>query len=271
MASRRKVALPSPSSVGAGQTASYDLATNRRYFGIFLKYKTNAIQATIEADITEIRILINGKPQRRFSAADLNKINAMNGFAFQAGLIPIFFAEPWRRTLQGEEGLAWGMADVSSFKIEIDISGGAAAPTLSGFAEVDNVQVPLGLINKWRKQTFNAAGAQVVTITTLPKNDAYMRIHAFSALVTAALVTLDQLERYNLALADNASMLLRQKLTQQANTYSIVFDDDQQVTSALPMKDLTNGQPLVSEFRVDLTFSGAGSAVVLTETLGFAD
>ena len=271
MASRRKVALPSASSVGIGQTASFDLATNRRYFFIGLVYKTNAAQATIEADITEIRLLINGKVQRRFSAADLNKINAMNGQAFVAGLIPIHLSEPWRRTLEGEEGLAWGMADVASFKIEVDISGAAVAPTLSGIAEVDNVQIPLGLIVKWRKQTFTATGAQVVTITTLTKNDAYSRLHCFSALVTNALVTLDQLERYNATLALNAALLARQKLVQQANTYSIVFDDDQQVTSAIAMKDLRTGAQLISEFRIDLTFSGAGSCVVLSEAVGYAD
>lgn len=271
MSTRRKVFLPSASAVGIGQTATFDLALNRRYFALYLVYKTNANQATIEADITEIRLIVNGKVQRRFSAADNNKILATNGIAFTAGLIPILLAEPWRRTMQGEEGLAWGTADVSSFKVEVDIAGTAVAPTLTGVAEVDNNNTPLGLISKWKKQVFTSGGAQVLTILTLPKVDTYSRIHAFSALVTNALVMVDQLERYNLTSALNAALLSRQKLTQQASTYSIVFDDDQQVTSALPMVDLTNGKPLVSEFRVDLTCSGAGSFTVLTETIGYAD
>lgn len=273
MALRKKIKLMSVNGVAAGQTATVDLPTGRRYFRVHLYYKTNANQATIEADITEIRIVVNGVVQRRFSSADLFVVNALNGITFVNGLIPIHFAEPWRRTITGEEGLAWGTANVSTFQIQVDIAAGAVAPTLIGVAEVDNVAVPLAGIIKWYKETFNSAGAQTLTITTLPKLDAYLRIHARSALVTAAKVVTDSIEIYDVTRDQANAMMSAQKLTAQANNYHLIFDDDQQVTSARPMVKAIDGGGFktLDEFRVDLTCSAAGAIPLLIERFGNPD
>jgi hypothetical protein len=277
MASRRKIVLPSPNSVGAGQTATLSLPTGRRYFSLFLYYKLTANQATIEADVTEIRILVNGIVQRRFSAADLNMVNALNGFAFKAGLLPIFFAEPWRRTVMGEEGLTWGTANVDTFQVQIDIAGTAVAPALYAVAEVDSENVPLAGVVKWYKETYTSGGAAVLTITTLPKLDAYLRIHARSALVTKAKVVLDSVEVYEATLTEATHWIARRGYTMQANNYNLLFDDDSQVTSAKPMVKqigVQNGRPVfkqLDEFRLDLTCSGAGSIPVLVERFGNPD
>lgn len=269
---RRKIKLTSINGVGVGQTATLDLPPGRRYFNVFLYYKGTANQATIEADITEIRVVVNGKVQRRFSAADLNVVNAFNGFAFRAGLIPIFFSEHKRRTIQGEEGLAWGTANVSTFRIEIDIAGTAVAPTLSARAEVDNAEVPLLGIIKWYKETFAATGAQTLNITTLPKLDAYCRLHARSALVTEVKVTVDQTEIYDCTNDIAKDFLARRSFAPVANNFHVAFDDDDQVTSALPMfRQVGNVLVPVNEFRVDVTASGAGNIPLLLERFGNPD
>src|SRR5690606_12868779 len=171
------------------------LPAGRRYFAIYGRYKNNANQATIEADITGIRIVINGIVQWSMSAADLNVLNSIrHRFAFRNGLIPLFLASQRARTWQGEEGLAWGTIGVSTFRVEFDIAGTATAPTLVAWAEVDDVQAPLGPIKKYYKEIFNAAGAQTLNITTLPKRDAYSAIIARSNLVTNVKVTVDSLE-----------------------------------------------------------------------------
>jgi hypothetical protein len=272
--SRRKVKLTSINGVAAGQTATLDLPCGgRRYFGIYAKYKTNAAQATLEADITEIRLVINGKVQRRFSDADLNFRELVNGRAFVLGMIPINLYEPRAREANGEEGVAWGTADVNTFRVEFDIAGGAVAPTISAWAEVDDVPSPLGLIVKWYKETYNATGAQTLNITTLSKRDVYQAIHARTALVTAVKVTVDGLDWYDLA-RDEASLALprRPGLTQVANNFSVLFEDDDQVSDGLPMLKKINGATVaVSELRVDLTASGAGAIPLLIERLGYAD
>lgn len=271
---RRIVALTSINGVAATQTATLDLpAAGRRYFGIYAVYKSNANQATIEADILEIRVIVNGKVQRRFSPADLNMVNATNGLPFVAGMIPILFAEPRRRTILGEEGLAWGTVGVSTFRIEFDIAAGAVAPTLSAVAEVDDVPAPLGPIVKWYKETFNSAGAQTLNITTLPKRDSYARIHVRSALATAMKVQVDGLDVYDLPRATAVAMLTRRLgLAMQANTFSLIFDATDQVTDALPMaKQVGSGLVAVNEFRLDITCSGAGALPLLIERVGSPD
>lgn len=269
---RRKVLLTSVSNVAAGQTASIDLPVGRRYFAVYMLYKGNAAQATIDADITEVRVILNGKVQRRFSGADLNVIMATRGFAFQLGLIPILFAEPRRRTWQGEEGLAWGTKGVSTFRIEVDISGAAVAPTLTATAEVDDLNVPIGTIVKWYKEGFNSAGAQVVNITTLMKRDTYDAIHIRSALATAIKVTVDSLEIADLTRTLCDFYARRRGFVQQANTLSLIFADSDQVTDGLPMiRETQDGIIPVQDFRVDVTASGAGALPFVIERVGLPD
>lgn len=91
-------------AVAAGQTATLNLPATRIYHGVRLVYTTvtagGATQANMEAELTEIRIKVNGKVQRRLSAAHIFALNAYRGKAFETGLLPIFFSEPWRRTVQ---------------------------------------------------------------------------------------------------------------------------------------------------------------------------
>jgi len=72
-------------NVAAGGMATTKLPRNRRYHALFLQYKTNAAQATIEADITQIRLLVNSKVIRAFSAAELNLINAFTASRSRSG------------------------------------------------------------------------------------------------------------------------------------------------------------------------------------------
>lgn len=268
---RRRITLPSFNAVGAGQTATLDVPLGRLYHGIFIRYKKTATRAQIEADVKEIRVLINGKAQRRYSAAQLFTMLDMIGYSFQAGIIPIFFSEPNRRTIDGEEGLAWGTADIATFQIEIDIASTATAPTLSAFAEVGIGNKNLGLIIKHRIESFDSQGAQVKNITGLPKRDIYQRMYVFSSLVTAARVEVDQLCVYDLTRDDAVALMARPtpKLTMPTGTFVICFDDTQQVTDGLPMA--RNDGQKITEFRVDLTCSGAGALPIISETLGFAD
>lgn len=268
---RRKVVLPSFNGVAAGQTATIDLSTDRTYQAIYLRYKTNAAQATIEADITGIRLKVNGVVQRSFSAAQLNTILALNGLSFTAGYIPILLAEPWRRTPEGEEALGWGMGDVDTFQIEVDIAGGAVAPTLGGFAEVVYESRKLGNIVKWTTDTVVVGAAGTITVTSYPKTEiGYYRVHAFSANTTQVAVKVDGIDVYNLLTADNTAEIKRRSITSQANVFSVCFDDTQQATDYLPMvyRD-ASGQPRrVSELRFDFSQSGAGNFTTLRETLG---
>ena len=267
---KRTIVLTSFNAVGAGQTATLDLPRGRRYFKLLLKYKDGTPnQAAIEADIPQIRLKINGKTQRAFSAAQLNAINALNGIAFQAGYMVIYLAEPWRRKLEGEEALAWGTADISNFQIEVDIAANANAPAIAAWAVVDNASAPIGAIVKWKVSTFTAAGAQVLNINSIPKTDAISRMHIFSALPTNVQVLVESLEILNENAAVMTQNLKDRGMTVQANTFPVVFDNDQQLSSALPFVKADGTG--VNDFLVNVTTSGAGNLPILIESLGRPD
>lgn len=276
---RRQIVLPSFNAVGVGQTASVDLAPGKRYLSLYVNYKTNASQATLEADIPAIRLIVNGKVQRTFSAAELNKLNALNGIAYALGTIQIHLAESWLRTWVGEEGYGWGTGDIATFKLEIDIAGTAVAPTLSGFVEIDspldakNQPLGIGVIKKVKRFTRVVPGAGVMNITDLPRIDAYSRIHIFAsaAIIDKVKVNVDGMDVWELTTAQMATRLLvaNPKLTAQTNAYHICFDVTQQGDSVLPMK-YGNGRA-VSDFRVDLTTNAGGNITIITETVGQPD
>lgn len=274
MTTRRKDVLPSFNAVGAGQTATVDLPTDRRYHQIFIQYKTNANQATIEADITEVRIKVNGKVQRRFSAMQLNAINAFNGYAFTSGMIPIFFSEPWRRNVLSEDSLAWGMQNVSTFQIEVDIAGTATAPTLQGVAVTDPMQQPLQNIIKWRQVTVPISSTGIYTLSTLPKilGEGYQRMHCFENAandISAVEVQVDGFTVQELTDSQNSAILANRDFLPQTAVYHIVFDDTQRVEDGLSVTK-ANGT-LVNELRLDFNMAVASAFTLLQEVIGNPD
>lgn len=269
---RRKDNLPSFNAVGAAQTATVNLPVNRRYHAIFIEYKGTANQTTIEADITEVRILVDGNVQRRFSASDLNSVNAFNGYAFKAGLLPIFFSEPWRRDAFGEDMLSWGMYGSGTFQIEIDIHADATAPALGGFYVFDNVPQSLSNIMKWRKQTLGVTSTGQRSMNTLPKKDVYHRIHCFETAaddIADVSIEIDGLNVYDMEDSQNDALLEVRDFVPQSDVYHIVFDETQRVQDGLPMTKPDGTQ--VGEFNIDFNFAVANDATLLIETRGNPD
>jgi hypothetical protein len=262
--------LPSFSAVAAGQTASMSLPVgNVKYAAVWLRYKTNANQATIEADIEEIRIKINGKVQRRYSAAQLNKMLALYGVGFAAGFIPIIFAEPWRRTPQGEDALGWGTADVATFQIEVDIASGALAPTLDAWADVVDVEETMGAIIKNRQYTIPVTATGVRNVQELPKTGtAYYALHLFetaAADISAVEIKTNQRDRFDAPAALNTAILATQDITVQSGVFSVVFDRTRRVGDSLSMVE--GGRP-VSDFQLDATMAVANNFTIITEEIG---
>lgn len=269
---RSLISLPSANAVAAGQTATFDVPARDLYHGISIFYTesgTAASQAVMEAAITEVRLKIDGKVQRRFSAATLFKILAFYGDVVEAGYLPIYFSEPWRRTSQGEDALAWGMADVSTFTIEIDIAAGRTAPALSAKAMIERVGRPLGIIKKWRQFTIPSNGAGIVNVTTLPKGDAYFALHAFTANVIDVEVKIEGREEFKATRADATHWYARHGLQHQAGVFSIAFDHTNRVYDALPTRN--GAGALISDFRIDFNMSAATNFLLLTEVVGTRD
>lgn len=271
---RDLVKMPNFNGVAAGQTATVNLPAQDTYHRLFLTYTesgTLVTEANMKAAITEVRLLINGKIQRRFSANELITLNALRGDGYSNGYLTIYFSEPWRRTPQAEDMLAWGMADVATFAVEVDIAAGRTAPALSAKALIGRGERDdqgrlrgLGGIMKWRKHPIGINVSGLNNVSTLPKGDAYSSLHCFSGNINSVVVTTGGLERFNATSADITEILSQEGMARQANVFSVIFDNTKRLADVLPTAGL-------ADFRVDFDMAAAASFTMLTEVYGRAD
>lgn len=175
MSLKRVSQLPAFNGVpasGVGGTATLDLPVGPRYKAITLVVK-DSNNANASVIIGDMRLMVNGKQQRIFSVAQLDRLNSRCGpAAYQlfdqdatwntaparsivtTGLatynlfkdssnytrITIFFSESWRPSGVGA-ALAWATGGLASFQLEVDITTSAGTVTMTAFAEVDKALV----------------------------------------------------------------------------------------------------------------------------------
>tara|TARA_R110002074_G_scaffold67298_1_gene158510 strand:- start:4787 stop:5647 length:861 start_codon:yes stop_codon:yes gene_type:complete len=281
---RSTVPIANIAGVGAGQTTTIDLPTNRRYHALYLEYRESGVMVTkanMEAAILNIRISLNSRVQREYSAAELNVMNAVNGarWVYQNGIIAIFFSEPWRRSAGGEDALAWSLAGngVNSFQIEIEVAAGRVSPSFVGRAIVDYAKMPdgkaflpLGPIVTTRRRTITVSGTGSRSLIDFPRElGNYNRLHAFedTAGDIASLrvnvnstIVFDRSDALNIAILSNGGFV------PQTALFHAVFDDDQRVGDGLPMR-LVDGS-LVSELSLEYDMAVASNFVVISELIG---
>jgi len=255
--------------VAAGQTAVATLPKNCRIHAVYLQYKTNANQATMEADLTQIRVKVNEKVVRACSAAELFKINAgFYGAAFSAGMAPIFFTDPKRVTPEGSEFLSLlGYEDlgVKSVKIEVDIAGGAAAPTLTALVAFDNqkpadqfARADLRTVMHWMRTSVPCLAAAPLTGPLSPPNlipavaGWLHRMHAFDVVVTQILLNQQQTPLWNVTDVQLPVLLTPYGFAKQANTMHAVPDYDGQYVDGIFI-------PAIPDLGVQFVTSGAAT------------
>lgn len=270
---RRIVTMPNFNAVAANQTATIDLPVNDIYHGLKITYGTATAGgpnlANMQAEILEIRLKIDGKTQRRMTGSELFAINAYHGIPFSTGIIPIFFSEPWRRTPPGEESLAWGMGDVSTFQIEIDI-GAATTPSLSCLAVIQKGARNMGPISKWRRYVIPVSAIGIVNVTTLPKQDAYLALHANSLVCSDIEIKVDQEEVFKATLAQATELYAEQGFAMQTGFFTVDFAYTGQISDSLGLVR-ADGKGRINDLRIDFNMSAATTFNLLTEQIGFRD
>jgi hypothetical protein len=282
---RRKVPITNIQGVAAGQVATIDLPTDRRYHEIALYYTESGAAVTVanmKTAITSIRISLNSRVQREYSAAELFAINAVNGdqYAAAPSFIPIYFSEPWRRSAGGEDLLAWALEGqgIDSFQIEVTIAAGRVSPALSGRAIIDNARapdgsmIPLAPIVTTRRRSVDVSATGVRTLIDMPRNlGAYERLHCFEDTagdISNVRVTVDQMIAFDLGDDLNDDLLDAAGFVPQAGIFHVVFDETQRVGDALPMV-ANNGRP-VAELQLDFTMVNASAFTMVSELIGGA-
>jgi len=175
-------AIPSFSGVSSPGTASRSLRLTDTYESIHINYQESAANVTVanmKTAIERIRVILNGKTQIELTYTELEARNAAWGYTAKDGWIEIYLGlpsvfDPLTRLLAG-----WGMSDVSSFDIEIQVASGRVAPTIpSAYAVKFPVEGPIGNILRMGKTTITPSGTGDVPMDTLPTNQGdYVAIH----------------------------------------------------------------------------------------------
>ena len=129
---RIETRLPSFEGVAAGNQALIKLPIGLRYHYLYLEYSGVTL-----AQLTEIRLKANNKVFQTFSATERDKMNQHKGLAAASGVLVIPLDRIGLKNREQEELTAVntnvpdknGYA-ITSFTVEVDIDGAAAAPVL---------------------------------------------------------------------------------------------------------------------------------------------
>lgn len=171
---RYELRMPSPDGVAKGQTARFNLALGNRYHELQLIYA-----GVLLSQLTEIRVKLNGKVVQIFSGEQRDKWNQFDGMSAASGILRIPFDRQKLKTLAAEEetaidtgSITQGQGErVTSFVVEIDISGAASAPKLEMYATVSpSLGHGVGTVLHIRRDTRSFGGAGQHDIADLPFN-----------------------------------------------------------------------------------------------------
>lgn len=287
MATYRKLPLGRIESVIAGGTAIIQASTSVRYHGIGLEYDTDtaggATEVNMEAEIKEVRCLLEEVTQRKASASQIFDINRTKGIApivgdaTKPGYIPLFFSEPQRNTKALRESTAWGMGGVGDFQIEIDIVDNGQVPKLKAFAIVDDIiEAPAGIV-KWKRNN--------ITISETGEVPYYVN--------TTSGDSIQSLMFFEKNIGDIADILLEwdgvkieQFTASQRNAYFNSFGDNAEIVEKLQHVLLDHNNPAdalrtttdingtvrnIEEVLVTLNMAAANNVTLIREVIGVPD
>lgn len=186
---RFKRKLPSANTVRRNATATISIPTTGAYRGLTLLLTkddgTVLTEAEMKKTIKKVRLLVNA--QCRFEASAKHIIDLLNRYRdlpVSAGILYIPLADTKHKSTDAQDLLSWGMANVTTFEMEIEIADVAEADDLriSGEALIDNVKRELGYIKEVHEFTYAAPGAGNFEIADLPKfNGGLFAMHFDSA------------------------------------------------------------------------------------------
>ena len=266
------------SNAAASKTALIDLPCGPRYHSVHLDYTstTATTAATLAAEISEIRVKVNGRVQRTFSGAQLDLcINGANGTAYNCQLIgtkecslAIFFAEPWRKSPVDQDALAWPSAHWQSFQIEVDL--GANYSDLQAFAVTDTLQPASNTnpgITKIIRQNFAAAGL-VLDIATMDARDWLQQISLYdptTGTIDQVTLKINNVIVHDLFADQNLGLLKQYGMTPAASArYDLVLDHDDLLGSAVNC----NGANILLSIGAAGATAFVGSIVALIQRFG---
>jgi hypothetical protein len=252
----------------AGGAATARFPVTRRYHNA-LVFVNNTAAATAEAIVDTIQITVNQVLIRDLTSKEFRGISKFNGIALDDNVIPVYFSEPWRRSVTGEESFSWDLVGQSEMVMKINFASPNVGLTCKILAEFDferntSLNPATGetffFLNIMRQTgtTYNPGVGQF-DITTLPILNPIHRLH-----ITPAAGTISKIEVYKDDIkwvegdtAQYNERLKEAKFVPATFGLSVVFDIDQQASSFILVQRTLLVRP---------TFSASGAARVIMES-----
>ncbi|ACR11120.1 major capsid protein P2 [Teredinibacter turnerae] len=264
------VRMPSAASVQAGSTALFKLPIGRRYHDLTLEYSGVTL-----AQMTEIRILVNGKPFQRFSATWRDAKNQFDRLAAANGLLKIPFdrlglkrRDQIEQTAVNTDSYDQNGRGIRSFSVEIDIAPEAAAPVMEMSArQSEKVGGGPGTMLHIQKYPRSIQGAGELQISDIPYGGVTTQaLNSICFVPSTGTISKMKIERDTYAVFErktshNAREQQNGVRDPQAGYYFI--DRTEKGYGGDPMQ-LVGAQ----DFRYFLECSGAMSIDCMVETLG---
>lgn len=256
----RKTVLPKFDNISVGGTGIATLTRGRGYHVLHLDV-SDANGALIDTILTSVEVLVNGDPQRVAMAPSM--INAINssrdsdmaqvttgtpGVAGYKTSLPIYFAEPDRKSPGAVTAGVLHNNGVDSVEVKVVVAAGASTPVVDLWAEWEPSSTPLGSLAKWSLATppLSADVMELVNLHLSHQGDLIQSLHFFPTsdgkYVETLRVKVDGEEvRETLSKFRNQVALLGRGLqpdTSGAPRYDYVLDYDDPILRALLNKDL---------------------------------
>jgi len=255
--------------VATGGIATANIPTGRRYHGlkIFVFGNDGATPTpavyTDPADILEsVRMIVNGVVIRDLTPSQIRRIALLNGQTVGNNEVPMFFSEPWRASVMGEEATSFDLAGQAKATLELKFRSTVNAPSAKILASydfgrnVDNGKPFLAIVKQLRF-TYNVPSGRS-DLTTLPTRFPIQRVllDVSTGTINNAEVYRDGAQVFEASNAENARLLADYKLAGAQFGFPIVFDAEQQISSALLVD---------RELNVRVDCSGAATLTALVE------
>ncbi len=167
--------LPSLGNVVGGSTATLDCPVGMTYDAIKFAYS-----GVTDAQMTDIELLINGRPVMQYKdAVELKALNDYYGRPDAAGEMTMHFRRP--ELIEAQRAFpGLGTADIDTLQIRIKIDAAAASPVISASAQLSPAQ-PLGVFVKVRYLNANYATAGKQEMPNIPRGGRVLAMHLFKA------------------------------------------------------------------------------------------
>lgn len=243
----------------------------RRYHGLKIFASVtetaagNATASTDPRDIIDgVKLIVNGVVVRDLTPAQIIMLAQANfGGVAVDDHIPIFFSDPTRATIIGEEATAWDMFGQDSFVVEFKLKSGTTNPKITTQATFDfdrNTSDGRPFLNivKQHSLTWNSPQGEY-DIVNIPTELPIQRLHIqpSTGTVSRCEVNADGENVFEASKVENDALHQDYGIDSPFG-FSVIFDFEQQLTSPLRVQRELNVKP---------TFSATNNTSIVLERI----